>query len=208
MRIRTFQHRLSLMPAVFPPQSYDTPAYSEYLSFRSTSAVTWALSPPPTPHQRKRAARRAMGQVQDFGSKTNPRWHDKSESLSIFTKLKMKARANHFNILICIPLPHPPFFCRGKAQTVNQYTGLKNREVFGISRSFQLGKSTLLKSSLKTKLQFIYKRVWTQRAPQLFWLRQNSASVHVSLCQHLNPTSIGTVKHTQPIPVCDLFQVC
>jgi len=77
-----------------------------------------------------------------------------------------------------------------------------------MSRLFQPGKSTLFKRSLKTKLQFIYKDVWTQQAPQLFWLRQNPANAHVSLCQHLNPTSIGTAKQAHPIPVCDLFQVC
>lgn len=128
--------------------------------------VTWALGPPPTPPHERAAAHRAMARVQDFGSCTNPQGmvSQKHRISQCLPKSKVKSRANDFGVLICILLPRPPFFCRGKAQTVKQYRGFKARRPLALAGHFSQG-NPHFKSSLKTKLQFIYKHVWTRQAP-------------------------------------------
>lgn len=169
------------MPAAFPPvvcrlcvQQHLYLSIDEYLSLRSACPVTWALGPLP-PHERA-AARRARARVQDCGSRTNPQGtvSQKHRICQCLTKPEVKARANDFGVLICILLPRPPFFCRGKAPTVKQYRGFKARRPLALAGHFSQG-NPHFKSSLKTKLQFIYKHVWTRQAPQLFQLKTKSS---------------------------------
>lgn len=88
------------MLAAFPPYSYTTSVYSEYLSLRSTPLATWALSPLPIPPQRKRAAHTTMSTAQDFGRGTYPHSmiSEKLKNISTSTILTVNTRANHFNI--------------------------------------------------------------------------------------------------------------